>query len=263
MQSYRFIQTLLIGILTFILPAIACQLSSGMEIAQEEQTATSIATTEKRAIAVAQPTTVVMPIANATPTVQPESNITSRTMPTTRPISSVAPRTVPTTQPTSSATPRPTSTPKPTASPTSTPTPRPSPTRTATTQVGCSSLATPVAQPSGIVTSVTLAQGVDSNGAPMYPTTTFSRNSTVHAVVALQSQGVPAQTRIKAVWFATDVGNAAPCNTQISSPIEMSTADLIQPYIDFTQGPITPIGAYRVEIYVNGVLDRFVSFGVR
>ena len=254
---------MLIGILTFTLPAIACQLSSGMEVAQEEQTATSIATAEKRAIAVAQPTTVVMQMVNVTPTVQPESNATPRTLPTTRPNSSATARTAPTTQPTSSATPQPTATPKPTASSTTTSTPKPSPTRTATTQVGCPSLATPVAQPSGIVTSVTLAQGVDGNGSPMYPTMTFSRNSTVHAIVTLQPQGVPAQTKIKAVWFAIDVGNAAPCNTQISSPIEMSTADLIQPYIDFTQGPITPAGAYRVEVYVNGVLDRFASFSVR
>lgn len=131
-----------------------------------------------------------------------------------------------------------------------------------TTAAGCPPLAAPVTKPSGIVASVTMA--LDAQGdtkEPINPTTVFPPNAIFHAVVRIQT--APANTKVGIVWYATDVGNAVPCNTRIGEPYEL-TADGTR-NIDFTMKPATvwPPGAYRVEILVNGVLDRVVSFSVK
>ncbi|MBI5032165.1 MAG: hypothetical protein HZB51_16665 [Chloroflexi bacterium] len=106
-----------------------------------------------------------------------------------------------------------------------------------------------------------MAQGIDlTTGAPISATIVFPRNAVAHAVVSLQN--APDQTKIKAIWYAIDVGNASPPNTQIQAPIEW-TVESGNTFIDFTQGPITLAGIYRVEIYANGVLAQTINFSVR
>ncbi|MBI5304606.1 MAG: hypothetical protein HY868_20900 [Chloroflexi bacterium] len=143
----------------------------------------------------------------------------------------------------------PTATPRP---PTTTPVPATATPRAVT--------ATPAAKPSTLVRSVTLATDAKADTKdPINPTTEFQPSATFHAIVA--TQNAPANTRFKTVWYATDVGTAAPPNTVIDQTDV--TADGTR-NIDFTLKPTTvwPIGKYRVEVFVNGALDRVVNFTV-
>jgi len=116
-------------------------------------------------------------------------------------------------------------------------------------------------KPSGFVSSVTMAENTQgANKDPMNPTTTFGSNATFHAVV--RTQNAPANTKFKAAWYAVDVGSVAPPNTMIDET-ELTTEGTRN--IDFTLSPSTgwPSGTYRVEIYVNGVLDTVKTFSVK
>jgi outer membrane usher protein FimD/PapC len=130
-----------------------------------------------------------------------------------------------------------------------------------TSKGGCPPLPPAVVKPSGIVSNVTMALGTKGDTKdPVNPTLVFQPNSVFHAVVAIQN--APKNTKFKAAWFATDVGSAADCNTAMDDT-EFSTDGTRN--IDFTLAPSTtwPAGTYRVEIYVNGNLDRVVNFSVK
>ncbi len=124
---------------------------------------------------------------------------------------------------------------------------------------------TPVPQnqpkPSGLVKQVTMAlNSKPDTKEAVSPTNEFKPDAIFHAVVSLQN--APANTKLKATWYATDVGSAAPANTEIDT-VEV-TADGTR-FVDFTLAPSQawPIGKYRVEIFVNGALDRVVNFTVK
>jgi hypothetical protein len=113
---------------------------------------------------------------------------------------------------------------------------------------------------SGLISQVVMAE--DSKGAnfdPVNPTVTFNASATFHAIVTVQN--APANTPFKATWCVTNVGTAVAANTLIDST-ELVTDGSRN--IDFTLKPVStwPVGTYRVEIMVNGVLDRIVSFSV-
>lgn len=115
-------------------------------------------------------------------------------------------------------------------------------------------------KPSGLVASVTMATGTQGdNKDPVNPTTVFGPSATFHAVV--RTNNAPANTKYGATWYAVDVGSAASPNTLIDQT-ELSTDGTRN--IDFTLSPRTtwPAGTYRVEIYVNGVLDTVKTFTV-
>ncbi|MBI5649968.1 MAG: hypothetical protein HZC40_05890 [Chloroflexi bacterium] len=171
----------------------------------------------------------------------------------------------------STATPRASNTPTKTGTPiatrTATLTPRPNPTATRTTTPTATRLAptpTPTAsatKPPSVIKNVVTAIGVDlGTGAPINPTTTFSRNAVVHAIVALQN--APAQTILKAAWFTVDVGTAAPPNTLLATPIEWIT-EAGEVFVDFTHGPIPIAGLYRVDIFTNNILQHAIRFSVQ
>ncbi|MBI4785971.1 MAG: hypothetical protein HY782_02860 [Chloroflexi bacterium] len=152
-----------------------------------------------------------------------------------------------------------------------TPTPRPAtatltlapPTTTprpATPQTGCPPFPTAVARPSGLIANVTTALGVKGDlKEPENPTLVFPPSATFHAVVAIQN--APPNTTFAAVWYALDVGGAADCNSEIDQT-ELTTDGSRN--LDFSLTPTNrwPVGSYRVEIYVNDVLDRAVNFSV-
>jgi hypothetical protein len=119
-----------------------------------------------------------------------------------------------------------------------------------------------VAKPSGLIKSVTMASDVKADTKdPVNPTTEFKPAATFHAVVAIDK--APANTKFKSVWYATDVGNAAPANTLIDQTEVI--ADSNTRNIDFSLTPSSqwPVGKFRVEILVNGTLDRVVNFTVK
>lgn len=178
----------------------------------------------------------------------------------------------PTLPPTITPTTAPTGTPATTAANTptraaATPTVRgatPAPT-TATAPAGAASGSTCPAlppanpKPSGVIAKVTMALGTQGdNKEPVNPTTNFAPNAVFHAVVAIQN--APANTKFTASWYATDLG-APDCNIDIDST-DLSTDGTRNIDFDLTPNNTWPAGKYRVEIFVNDVLDRVVSFTV-
>ena len=120
---------------------------------------------------------------------------------------------------------------------------------------------TPNPQPSGLVASVTMAEDAKADTKePINPTVVFKPSATFHAIVAIQN--APANTKFGATWYTVDVGSAAPPNQKIDST-ELTTDGSRN--IDFTLRPKStwPVGTYRVEITVNGVLDTVKTFSVQ
>jgi hypothetical protein len=125
----------------------------------------------------------------------------------------------------------------------------------------CPPVPPPDLAPSGYVDTVTMAE--DTRGdlkEPVNPTTVFKTSSVFHAVVAIAD--APDDTKFGAVWYAVDVGNAAPCNSLIDQT-ELNSGGSRN--IDFHLTPTNkwPVGTYRVEIYVNDDLDTVVNFSVK
>jgi len=134
---------------------------------------------------------------------------------------------------------------------------QPQPT-SAQTQATCPSA---TSKSSGYVSDVVIAEGTQgADKQPVNPTTTFKTSAVFHAVV--HTQNAPANTDFKATWCATDVGSAAAPNSLIDQT-ELSTDGSRN--IDFALAPTTtwPVGTYRVEISVNGVVDTIRNFSVK
>ncbi len=117
-------------------------------------------------------------------------------------------------------------------------------------------------RPSGIVDKITLT--TETKGAELNPvnsTSVFAPNSVFHAVVAVKN--APANSKVTALWFATDAGDGAPCNGNIADPTDLVTQGSRN--LDFNLRPPTkwPPGMYRVEIYVNDTLDSEAIFTVK
>jgi hypothetical protein len=152
------------------------------------------------------------------------------------------------------------SAPKATATPTTAPTAPPAPT-TASLPSGCQPVDLSAGQSSGIIEKVTMALNTQGDAKdPVDPTTVFKPTSVIHAVLGVKD--APANTVFKAAWFATDVGNVAPCNTSIDTS-EITTDGTRN--VDFYLSPSSqwPDGKYRVEISVNGKLDQIVEYTVK
>jgi hypothetical protein len=119
-----------------------------------------------------------------------------------------------------------------------------------------------VTKPSDYVNKVSLAESVKSSTLdPVNPTQVFKPSSEVHAVVALA--GAPANTPVKAVWYALDTGGAEACNTRIAEYTIASSGD--SGNVEFTYKPPSkfPPGNYRVEIYVGASLSHATDFSVK
>jgi hypothetical protein len=114
---------------------------------------------------------------------------------------------------------------------------------------------------SGVIDHVTMAQ--DTYGPqkkPANPTTTFRADSVFHAVVT--SVNAPPNTRFSATWYAVNIGNAAPPNSRIDSDELVAEGSR---NLDFALKPKSqwPTGTYRVDIAVNGSVERSTNFGVQ
>lgn len=116
-------------------------------------------------------------------------------------------------------------------------------------------------KPSGFISEVVIAKDVTGDTKePSNPTVVFTPSATFHAVV--RTQGAPANTKYTVVWFVIDVGSTANPNSLIDQT-ELTTEGTRN--VDFTLAPKTawPVGTYRVEISVNGVLDTVKNFSVK
>ena len=112
-----------------------------------------------------------------------------------------------------------------------------------------------------VITEVVMAKGTQGDALdPVDPTTVFSSDSIIHAVVKIED--APSNTEFTAAFYVEDVGDAAEPNSLISS--NTVTADGTR-NVEFTLTPTTswPAGTYRVEISVNGTLDQVVQYTVQ
>jgi hypothetical protein len=127
----------------------------------------------------------------------------------------------------------------------------------------CAKLPPSVETPPGFPIGVTLAQGIDGQGKPVNPGRIFRPDSPAFYAV-LTTENPPANTKVTARWFATDVGGMDNCNAQFAT-YEMVTAGSGNPWFSTTPplaGTKWPEGIYRLEVYVNEKLALSVDFGV-
>ncbi len=120
----------------------------------------------------------------------------------------------------------------------------------------CASLA------SAEITGAVLAK--DVKGTPFQavdPTTSFPVNQPViHLLVSVAN--LPAETKLKTVWVAVDVGAAAPANTKIDESEVRATGDATAHFSLSKPTNGWPPGKYKADIYVNDNLDRSVYFTI-
>lgn len=111
-----------------------------------------------------------------------------------------------------------------------------------------------------ILTNVVMATGTSGdNFDPVGITTTFDPAATLHAIATIVN--APANTTVRAVWFADNVAGSTAPNTKID---EYTLTTDGSRNLDFTLKPKTnwPNGTYHVDIYVDGNLVKTVPFSV-
>lgn len=139
------------------------------------------------------------------------------------------------------------------------PRPQPSPTRPQPTTIART---TPT--PSSGISSVVMAKDTQGDAKdPVDITAAFAPTQKIfHAVVAVVD--LPANTKLKAIWYVVDVGSAAAPNSKIDE-FELTTDGTRNVDFTLTVGPSGrwPVGRYKVEIYMNGSLERTVNFRVQ
>ncbi len=107
------------------------------------------------------------------------------------------------------------------------------------------------------VLRLTLALDADTE-----PTTTFAPDAPkIYAFFV--GEALKKDDKIKSVWFATDVGDAAPKNTQIAEVAVVATSPTDKGAFSITKSEKDwPVGKYRVEIYVNDELVETLKYKV-
>ena len=100
------------------------------------------------------------------------------------------------------------------------------------------------------------------NFDPVDPTSTFQPNQAViHLVVTVAN--APSDTKVKTVWTAVDVGDAAPGNTKIDeAEVTMGGSGNAHFTLSLPSTGAWPVGKYKVEIYLNDKLDRTLEYTI-
>lgn len=96
----------------------------------------------------------------------------------------------------------------------------------------------------------------DNEGANR--TTVFAQDEVFYCIVDLAN--APDDTTVKVVWYAVSVQDTDP-NTLIDQ-FEATSGDGVLPF-NLTSNGLWSIGTYKVEIYLNGTLDRTLDFEVQ
>ena len=113
------------------------------------------------------------------------------------------------------------------------------------------------------ITQAVLAKGVTGETfEPVNPTSTFPPDQAViHLVVSVAN--APAETKVKTVWTAVDVGDASPANTKIDeAEVTMDSSGNAHFTLSLPNRGAWPVGKYKVEIYLNDKLDRTLEYTV-
>jgi hypothetical protein len=99
----------------------------------------------------------------------------------------------------------------------------------------------------------------DDNGDPGASTTSFSPSErTVHVVITL-NKGKPG-TQVRVAWIAAEVEGAKNKELKTLDYTTKGTETKIPGYLRWSQD--WPRGDYKVEVYINGVLDKTVNYTV-
>src|SRR6202171_3547764 len=115
-----------------------------------------------------------------------------------------------------------------------------------------------VARAGDVKIKVTMSTGPDDD-----PTTTFTAD-TPQIFAFFKTNGVQDGDKLRSVWIAEDVGDAAPANTKIDEKTlnaEGDTDDGVFSLSKPTKG--WPVGKYRLEIYVGDELAKTVKFTIK
>ena len=113
------------------------------------------------------------------------------------------------------------------------------------------------------ISKAVLAKDVSGDGfEPVDVTSTFPIDQPIiHLVVSLKN--VPPDTTVKAVWTAVDVGDAAPANTIVDqSELTMDGSGNLDFTLSRPSSGVWPVGRYKVDIYLDGKLDRTLEYEV-
>jgi len=113
--------------------------------------------------------------------------------------------------------------------------------------------------PSAEVYVEQLHMAKDDNGEPGASTTSFSPSERkVHVVITLNKQ--KAGTLVRVVWIAADAEGVK--NKQLKT-LDYTTKATDKDIPGYLRWPTDwPRGDYKVEVYLNGVLDKTVNYTV-
>ena len=97
---------------------------------------------------------------------------------------------------------------------------------------------------------------------PVNPTSTFPPDQAVINLVVTVANA-PSDTKVKTVWTAIDVGDAAPANTKIDeAELTMNDSGNAHFTLSSPSTGVWPVGKYKVEIYLNDKLDRTLEYTI-
>jgi len=96
----------------------------------------------------------------------------------------------------------------------------------------------------------------DNQGADR--TTVFAQDDVFYAIV--QVANAPDDTIVKVVWYAVSTQDFEP--NLLLDQVETTTSDGVIPF-NLNNEFLWSIGTYKVEIYLNGALDRTLDFQVQ
>ena len=98
-----------------------------------------------------------------------------------------------------------------------------------------------------------------SNELKSGETITFSNDQTFYCVVEVSS--APDDTTLKAVWTAVDAEGVDP--GYLIDEVELTTDGNNTFTFDLSNDSLWPVGTYKVEIYMNGDLEKTLDFSVQ
>jgi len=112
------------------------------------------------------------------------------------------------------------------------------------------------------ITNATLSKDVTGSAFdPVDPTTTFPVDQPIIHLVA-NVANAPEGTKVKSVWTAVDVGDAAPANTKLDEAEVTLDASGTAHFTLASNSGTWPAGKYKVDVYLNDKLDRTLEYTV-
>ena len=113
------------------------------------------------------------------------------------------------------------------------------------------------------ITRAVLAKDVKGDGfEPVDPTSTFPPDQPVINLV-VSVANAPEGTKVKTVWTAVDVGDAAPANTKIDEvEVTLDASGNAHFTMSVPSSGAWPVGKYKVEVYLNDKLDRTLEYNI-